>query len=71
MSDIVLITFGALTHLILYTTLIGVGKQPTPPFLPGKFHGQRILVGCSPWSCKESDMTEHLHTHNSNGPFYK
>ena len=32
--------------------------QPIPVFLPGKFHGQRILVGYSPWGCKESDMTE-------------
>ena len=24
--------------------------QPTPVFLPGKSHGQRILVGYSPWS---------------------
>ena len=32
--------------------------QPTPVFLPGKFHGQRNLVGCSPWDCKESDTTE-------------
>ena len=24
--------------------------QPTPVFLPGKFHGQRSMVGCSPWS---------------------
>ena len=23
--------------------------QPTPVFLPGKFHGWRSLVGCSPW----------------------
>ena len=23
--------------------------QPTPVFLPGKFHGQRSLVGYSPW----------------------
>ena len=26
--------------------------------LPGKSQGQRSLVGYSPWSCKESDMTE-------------
>ena len=26
--------------------------------LPGKFHGQRSLAGCSPWGHKESDMTE-------------
>ena len=35
--------------------------QPTPVPLPGKSHGQRSLVGCSPWSHKESDTTEHLH----------
>ena len=23
--------------------------HPTPVLLPGKSHGQRILVGCSPW----------------------
>ena len=38
--------------------------QPTPVFLPGKFHGQRSLVGYSPWGCKESDMTEQLSTHS-------
>ena len=32
--------------------------QPTPLFLPGKFHGQRSLAGCSPQGLKESDMTE-------------
>jgi len=32
--------------------------QSTPVFLPGKFHGQRSLVGYSPWGCKESDKTE-------------
>ena len=35
----------------------------TPPmFSPGKFHGQRRLVGYSPWGHKESDKTEHTHT---------
>ena len=37
--------------------------QPTPVFLPGGFHEQRSLVGYSPWSHKESDMTERLSTH--------
>ena len=36
--------------------------QPSPVFLPGKFHGQRSLVGYSPWGCKESDMTKWLST---------
>ena len=39
--------------------------QATPIFSPGKFHGQRSLVGYSPWGHKESDMTDLLsmHTH--------
>ena len=32
---------------------------PTPIFLPGKSRGQRSLVGCNPWGCKEWDTTEH------------
>ena len=32
--------------------------QPTPVFLPGKFHGQRSPVGYSPWGPKESDRNE-------------
>ena len=32
--------------------------QPTPVFLPGESHGQRSLVGYSPWGGKESDMTK-------------
>ena len=27
--------------------------QPTPVFIPGEFHGQRSLVGYSPWGCKK------------------
>ena len=33
--------------------------QPTLVFLPGKFHGQRSLEGCSPWGQKESHMTKY------------
>ena len=32
--------------------------QPTPVFLPGESHGQRSLMGCSPWGHTESDTTE-------------
>ena len=39
--------------------------HPTPILLPGKSHGQRSLVGCSPWGCKESDTTEWLPFHFS------
>ena len=39
--------------------------HPTPVLLPGKSHGQRSLVGCSPWGRYYSDMTERLHFHFS------
>ena len=39
--------------------------RPPPVFLPGKSHGRRSLVGCSPWGRKESDITEWLHFHFS------
>ena len=39
--------------------------QPTPVLLPGKSHGWRNLVGCSPWGRKESETTERLHFHFS------
>ena len=32
--------------------------QLTPVLLPGKPHGRRSLVGCSPWGLEESDTTE-------------
>ena len=37
--------------------------QPTPVVLLGKSHGQRSVVGYSPWGCKESDVSEQLHFH--------
>ena len=39
--------------------------HPTPVLLPGKSHGRRSLVGCSPWGREESDMTERLPFHFS------
>ena len=39
--------------------------HPTPVLLPGKSHGWRRLVGCSPWGRQESDTTELLHFHFS------
>ena len=41
-------------------------RQPPPVFLAGKFHGQRSLVGYSPWGYKESDIAEHTHIYISN-----
>ena len=39
--------------------------HPTPVLLPGKSHGQRSLVGCSPWGREELNTTERLHFHFS------
>ena len=45
-----------------YTTLPSSFRQwhPTPVLLPGKSHGRRSLVGCSPWGREELDTTERL-----------
>ena len=39
--------------------------HPIPALLPGKSHGRRSLVGCSPWGLEESDTAERLHFHFS------
>ena len=39
--------------------------HPTPVLLPGKSHGRRSMVGCSPWGREESGTTERLHFHFS------
>ena len=46
------------SHLCLHLDYIW---HPTPVLLPGKSHGRRSLVGCSPWGRGESDTTERLH----------
>ena len=51
------------TQWIALLQLLQAGEangKPTPVFLPGEFHGQRRLVGYSPWGRRESDTTERL-----------
>ena len=57
----------ALAGVLCLSSTFGQRRQwhPTPVLLPGKSHGRRSLVGCSPWGCGESDMTERLHFHFS------
>ena len=39
-------------------------RQPTPVFLPGEFHGQRNLAGCSPWGHRvRRDLATELAHH--------
>ena len=42
------------------TFCVWLNWHPTPVLLPGKSHGQRSLVGRSPWGREESDTTEQL-----------
>ena len=53
--------------LLAATSTLAWRRQwhPIPALLPGKSHGRRSLVGCSPWDCEESDTTERLHFHFS------
>ena len=65
------ISFNLLLHFLSLTwcssSLLLWRRQwhPTPVLLPGKSHGQRSLVGCSPWGRKESNTSEQLHFHFS------
>ena len=58
--------FSSLLFCYLNMNIINIRKdwrrkwQPSPVFLPGKFHGQRSLAGYSPRDCKQSDTTEHM-----------
>ena len=54
-------------HLYNRYTILYQRRQwhPTPVLLLGKSHGQRSLVGCSPWGREESYMTAWLHVHFS------
>ena len=47
----------------MYDNFTEKAMAPTPVLLPGKPHGRRSLVGCSPWGHEESDTTERLHFH--------
>ena len=51
--------------LHVYRTFRRRQWHPTPAPLPGKSHGRRCLVGCSPRGRKESHTTEWLHFHFS------
>ena len=54
---------GLISFRMDWLDLLAVQGQwhPTPVLLPGKSHGRRSLVGCSPWGREESDTTERLH----------
>ena len=54
---------SSLAFLIMYSAYVRRQWHATSVLLPGKSHGQRSLVGCSPWGCEESGTTEWLPFH--------
>ena len=44
----------------IYNDFSGRGNSDHSSILAWKIQGQRSLVGCSPWGCKKSDMTQQL-----------
>ena len=49
---------GAILSFKTFLSFINRFWRPTPVLLPGKSHGRRSLVGCSPGGLEESDTTE-------------
>ena len=50
----ILVTTTQLCHCTIDNIYIKIQRRqwhPTPVLLPGKSHGRRSLVGCSPWGC--------------------
>ena len=50
---------------LVWEDLLGKKMATHSIFLPGKSHGWRSLVGCSPWDREELDSTERLPFHFS------
>ena len=67
MIDSRFLPLRSLSSETLFYGYVAIGWRrrwhPTPVLLPGKSHGQRILVDCSLWGREESDTTERLHFH--------
>ena len=51
-SYIIICHLSQLNIYLLCLLIWWLNWKSTPVFLPGEFHGQRSLVGCSPWRCR-------------------
>ena len=68
LSEITIILQGSETNKrtdIYLVPSVCQAMAPHSSTLAWKIHGQRSLLGCSPWGCTESDTTEQLHFHFS------
>ena len=62
MTTLCLVSFPVDMHLCLCINIyVEKATAPSPVLLPGKSHGRRSLVGCSPWGHWGSDTTERFH----------
>ena len=67
-SIINLLQYSTIQSIVFVGYLANLRRRQwhsTPVLLPGKSHGWRSLVGCSPWGLEELDTTERLHFHFS------
>ena len=69
-SDSFFFYYGVASHCVTWALMHHDNLPPvilTPVLLPGKSHGWRSLVGCSPWGCSSrtrlSDFTFTFHFH--------
>ena len=53
------------SDLVYLSYIVETAMAPHPVLLPGKSHGRRSLVDCSPWGHEELDTTERLDFHFS------
>ena len=63
-STYIVLFISAMGQIILNTNKM-CSWHPTPVLLPGKSHGWRSLVDCSPWDREELDTTEQFRFHFS------
>ena len=56
---------GYHVEILNFQPALQIWDLPAPTILPGKSHGWRSLVGCSPWGPWGSDTTEWLPFHFS------
>ena len=63
-TDFILINVQLSCYSVTTPSLQRRQWHPTPVLLPGKSHGERSLVGCSPLGHEELDTTERLHFHS-------
>ena len=62
-ATVKIVLFMKIQLILVLLEVMEKAMATTPVLLPGKSHGRRSLMGCSPWGREESDTTERLPFH--------